>query len=117
MSKPTDVTQFISDLDGTVFMQKLSIALSEVAAGVVDNDKPGKVQITFDMTRLGDSYQVMVNHKILTVIPTRRGKRGEDDTTKTPMHVGEGGRVSLLQEDQLQMFTSTGEVTKIADKA
>lgn len=31
----TNVTEFISDLDGGVFEQKLSHALSQVAAGVI----------------------------------------------------------------------------------
>ena len=114
--KPTDATQFLSDLDGGVFVQKLSHALSEVAAGAVDNGKTGKVQITFEVSRLGDSYQVMVGHKILTVVPTNRGKRGEEDTTKTPMHVGKGGRISLLQEDQLQMFTGDGQIAKVSEE-
>ena len=36
----TDVGEFVTDLDGGMFDRKLSIALSQVAAAVVDQDQP-----------------------------------------------------------------------------
>ena len=35
--RDTDVNQFLEDLDGGVFIQKLARAISEVDGGVVDN--------------------------------------------------------------------------------
>lgn len=47
----TDVSEFISDLDGGILEQKLSIILSEVAAAVVDLNKSGQVSLNFNMKR------------------------------------------------------------------
>lgn len=106
----TNVTKFIEELDAGVFEEKLSRALSEVAAGVIDHNKPGKVTVTLDLKRIGDSYQVAVDHKLAFVRPTARGKVTEENSTKTPMHVGKQGRLSLFPEDQTQMFDMHGKV-------
>jgi len=45
----TKVEQFIADLDGGVFEEKLSAILSDVAASVIDHGKKGTVSITLDM--------------------------------------------------------------------
>lgn len=105
----TDIHAFIEDLDGGVFEEKLSRVLSEVAAGVIDHHAKGSVQLTFDMTRIGSSYQVAVKHKLSYTKPTSKGKASEEATTETPMHVGEGGRLSLFPEKQGQMFGKHGE--------
>lgn len=44
-SAATDITEFISDLDGGVFERALSVALSQAAAAVIDFGKKGKVDI------------------------------------------------------------------------
>ena len=48
-SAATDITEFISDLDGGVFERALSVALSQAA--VIDFGKKGKVEIKFDIER------------------------------------------------------------------
>jgi len=100
----TNVTEFITDLDGGIFEQKLSHAISQVAAGVIEHNKAGKISLTFDLKRIGDSHQVAVNHKLTFTQPTSKGKISEENTTKTPMHVGRGGVLSLFPEDQGQLF-------------
>ena len=50
-SAATDITEFISDLDGGVFERALSVALSQAAAAVIDFGKKGKVEIKFDIER------------------------------------------------------------------
>lgn len=109
LNTDTDVTQFIEDLDGGVLQQKLARALSEVAGGVVDHNTKGKVTLTMELDRIGNSYQVNVSHKLLFTVPTLRGKVTEENTTSTPMHVNTGGRMSIFPENQGQMFTRTGE--------
>jgi hypothetical protein len=106
----TDVREFLSDLDAGILEQKLSQALSDVAAAVIDHNKEGTVILTLKMKRMGNSYQVMVDHKLNYVKPTSKGKVGEENTTQTLMHVGKGGKLSIFPEDQTQMFTKTGEV-------
>lgn len=97
----TDPSQFVTDLDAGVFAEKLGTALSDVAAGVIDHGKPGRVSITFELKRIGDSYQVAIDHKLSYMKPTKRGKVMEENTTQTPMHVGRGGRLTLFPEDQV----------------
>lgn len=106
----TDTTNFINDLDGGVFEQKLGRVLSEVAAGVIDHTKKGQVNITLDIERIGNSHQVKVKHKLSYKKPTSKGDASENETTTTPMYVGDGGKLTLFPEGQTQMFTKKGDV-------
>lgn len=108
-SNVTDVKEILGDLDGGIFESKISTALSEVAMGVLNNSSKGKVVIEIDIEKMGNEKQVMLNHKIKFVKPTPRGKSSEEDTTQTPMFVGRAGKLSLLQEDQGQLFTKKGD--------
>lgn len=110
----TDVSQFISDLDAGIFEQKVSAILSEVATAVIDNSEyksgvTGKVAIELNMTRIGSSYQLQVDHTLKYTMPTQHGKKSEENKKSTPMHVGKGGRMTFFPEDQTQLFTRTGE--------
>ena len=109
---PTDVTRFIQELDAGVFEEKVSRALAEVSASVIDNNKTGSVTLKFDLQRIGSSYQVAVKHKLSYVKPTSKGKVSEENSTETPMHVGAKGYLSIFPENQTQLFTKTGGVDK-----
>ena len=99
-SKATNFEEVLADLDGGIFAQKIGHALSDVALGTVLTGKAGKVQITFDMKRIGDSSQIEVAHKINFTKPTEKGKTSEENTTHTPLHVGKGGKITLFPQDQ-----------------
>lgn len=109
MSKPTDITTLFNDLDAGVFVERLSAALRDTALGVVTTGKKGKVTITLDIERSGDSSQVLCKHQIKYARPTAKGKAMEEATTSTPLHVGTGGALSLFPETQTQMFAESGE--------
>jgi hypothetical protein len=103
MSEPnssTNITTLMGDLDGGVFEQKIGRALSDVAMGILSTGKKGFVTVRFDMEQISESNQVTVSHKLTFKKPTRRGGVNEEDTTKTPMHVGRGGKLSLMPENQ-----------------
>lgn len=104
----TNVEQFISDLDGGVFQEKLSRALSDVAASVMDFEKAGEVNLKFSIKRIGSS-QVNVSHKLSYKHPTKRGEKSENDITATPMHICKGGEMSFFPKDQGQLFTKQGD--------
>lgn len=108
----TNISEFFDDIDGGVFAEKLSRALSDVAAGVIDHNKPGELTIKLKMKRIGSSYQLGINHKLSYVKPTAKGKVTEENTTETPMHVGSGGKLSLFPENQGQLFGKKGELQK-----
>lgn len=108
----TNIPDFFGELDGGVFETKLGAALNEVALGVLNNGSKGKVQVTFDLSRLSNSMdekRVSIAHKLSFTKPTPRGKTSEEDTTETPMYVNRGGKLSVLQEDQGQLFTLAGD--------
>lgn len=93
----TDVGEFITDLDGGQFEHKLSIALSQVAAAVVDNDRAGEVKVTFTIKRIQGTHQVAIEHGLKFTKPTSSGKAGEEEKRVTVLHVGKFGALSLAQ--------------------
>lgn len=96
--KATDPTEFLNSLNAGVFAQQLGRALSDVAGGVVDFSKKGKVVVTFELSQIGESNQVKVNHKLDFAIPTKRGTKREDTALDTPMYVTANG-IELFQND------------------
>lgn len=109
----TVVPDFLGELDAGIFVNKIAAALNNTALGVLNNGGKGQVAITFDIDRLSNSVEekrVGIKHKLKFVTPTPRGKQSEEDTTETPMYVGKGGKLTILQEDQGQLFAITGEV-------
>ncbi|MDL2098840.1 hypothetical protein KC966_11750 [Proteus terrae] len=111
--RKTNVPDFLSELDAGVFENKVSVALNDVALGVLNNGGKGKVIIELDIERLSNSTEekrVEITHKLKFTAPTLRGKRTEDDATKTPMYVGKGGKLTIMQEDQGQLFSLQGQL-------
>ena len=105
-SHATDVQQFISDLDGGRFEKILGLALSDVAAGVVDFDKIGEVTVKFKLKHIANSAAVVVAHSIVQKRPTEYGERGESDNKSTPMYIGAGGKMTIypMGADTNDMF-------------
>lgn len=94
----TDVGEFITDLDGGQFEHMLSIALSEVAAAVVDRDKKGAVELKLSFERIAGTHQVRIGHAIKFAKPTTTGKVIESAEGATVLHVGRYGALSLAQQ-------------------
>lgn len=107
--RDTDVSEFMTDLDGGALASRLGRIISEVAGAVVDSNKKGSISLQLNISRIGNSYQVAVDHKLTYTRPTANGKCSEEHKTSTPMHVNTGGRLTLFPENQAQMFTKTGE--------
>lgn len=93
----TDVPEFITDLDGGQFDRSLSIALSQTAAAVVDNNATGEVKITMKIKPITGSHQVRVEHTLEFKRPTMDGKASEVVARSTVMHVGQFGKLTLAQ--------------------
>lgn len=110
--EPTDVGQLLDDLDAGAFQQKLGVVLSDVAAGVVEHHRVGKVQVTFTLKQLGTSNQVMIEHDLSYSAPTQNGERAEKNKTQTPVHVNCEGDLTLFPKNQNQLFDSSGKVTE-----
>lgn len=105
MPTPTNTAEFLEELNGGAFASQIGHALSDVAAGVVEFGRVGKLIITLDFAQIGESSQVKIKHKLDYKVPTKRGTRSENTTLDTPMHVGSGGKVTLFPEKHEQLFT------------
>lgn len=107
----TDVAEFLSDLDGGVFDRKMSIALSQVAAASVDNDKVGEVTVKFAFKKIPGTAQVHCEHTLKFSRPTMDGKAGEEEKRTTPLFVGKYGKLTLAPESQMEFLDrKTGEI-------
>lgn len=99
VSAATDVPQLIQDLEASLFERRLSVAISQVAASVIDRDKPGKIVIELNLAAIKGTHQVTCSHTIKYVRPTEAGKQSEEHTRETVLHVGKYGALSLAQPD------------------
>lgn len=106
----TDVSRLIGELDGGVFEEKLSNALSIVAASCLDHESKGRIVLTLDVKPISPS-QVFIGHKLAFTRPTKRGSSSEEDTTGTPVHVGPQGALSFFPPDQGTFLDKRGEHT------
>lgn len=103
--KPTDPGEFLANLNAGVFANQMGRALSDVAAGVVEHGKKGKVIVTFEIAQIGETHQVEVAHKLDFETPTKRGKKREDTALKTPMFVTEKGLQLFADNPTGALFT------------
>lgn len=110
-SAATDVGEFITDLDGGMFDRKLSIALSQVAAAAMDNDKVGDVSVNFKFKKIPGTAQVHCAHTLKFSKPTPDGKAGEEETRSTALHVGKFGALSLAPANQMAFLDRAGAPT------
>lgn len=106
----TDVSEFISDLDGGQFERLLSVALSQVAAAVVDREKKGEVVLKLKFDPIKGTHQINIEHELKFTKPTSSGKAFEQATRNTVLHVGRYGALSLAQPSLLEKQSKQGEI-------
>lgn len=111
-SAATDVPELVQELNAGQFERLLSIALSQCAAASVDNNKKAKVKVEFDIEPISGTHQVHLHHKVSYTKPTANGKSSEEDATKTTLHVGKYGKLSLVPENQIEMFQKAKKPAK-----
>lgn len=103
----TPGTRVIEEFDAGLFARKLTAVMQQAALSVIDygaTDKKGKVTIDMTITRVGDSRQISVAHRLAYSKPTLRGKAGEDETTSTVFYVHQNGKLSMSPEKQTELF-------------
>lgn len=110
-TRPSDLQEVFSDLDGGVFKEKIESILSIVSGAVIAHGKKGKIQINLDISQISNSHQVNIDHELKYTQPKERGQITETDKQSTPMSVNKGGKLTLFPEDQMQMFGRNGEPT------
>jgi hypothetical protein len=97
----TDVSEFVSDLDGGMFERMLSIALSQTAAAVIDREKVGELSIKFKLEKIAGTHQLRLAHTLKFTKPTMTGRSSEETEGATVLHVGKYGALSLAQPSLL----------------
>ncbi|HEJ2094589.1 TPA: hypothetical protein SL599_000072 [Pseudomonas aeruginosa] len=102
--KKTDVNDFFNSLNAGVFANQIGTALSDGGSGVVEFGKKGKVVITLELSQIGESNQVKINHKLDYKVPTKRGSRSEDTALDTPMYVTPNGLELFQTNPTDQLF-------------
>lgn len=95
----TDIGEFIYDLEAGQAAQQLSVALSQVAAAVVDREKKGRVSIAFEFEHIPGTHQVRIAHTVKYLRPTMTGQATEEASGATVLHVSRGGALSLAQPE------------------
>ena len=112
--KNPDFIETLNELDAGIITSKLSRVVADVALGVVEHGKKGKIVLTLDLDRIGETAQLTVAHKINYVKPTFRGKATEEETTATPMYVNKNGYLSIAPDTQLDLFKNINQQTEQA---
>jgi hypothetical protein len=113
----TDVAALLPDLNAGVFEQQINTALSDVAMNVCTWDKKGEVIVKFAMKRIGEGNQVALTHSIKSVRPNKRGRSIEEYSVDTPLHVGQGGSLTLYPNTQTSLEMGAGAATGRTDGA
>jgi hypothetical protein len=110
--KLTNIDDFMSELEAGIFKDRLALMLTDSALGAVVNNAVGKVKIEFNIKRLNEHGQVMIETKLQHVKPTKRGAIAEHLSSQTPMWVGRGGVVTIEQPKE----EITGQFTLVENK-
>ncbi len=107
----TDVATLMEALDGGALGQRLARAVAETARGVIHSEKKskGKVTLELEITQIGESQQVEINHTVTFKRPTPRGTASETHKTSTPMYVTAKGVLTLLPpQPNGELFAGAG---------
>ena len=97
-SNITNVDDFIQELNAGIFIEQLGLVLSAAALATIVNgsgNRKGKVSVDFTFQQIGGNDQVVVTTKLSSSMPTKRGKKSEENAADTPMFVGKGGVLTI----------------------
>lgn len=100
-------------MNANVTKQRIEAALKDVAIGVANTEKVGKVTVTFDIKpQKGTNGQVNIDAKVSFSKPTDKGKRSEEITDSTPMFISREGLSALPDQPGLG-FDNSANVTEL----
>lgn len=103
--KPTNVENFIAEIDGGLVNKLLAHILSDVADSCLSHQDKGKVSITFEMKPAKRLDQIEIAYKLGYQAPKANGgDRRENTPGETLMYVSKGGKLTTYPENQGDMF-------------
>lgn len=109
--KGTNILDLLPELNAGVFEGQINRALSDIALNVVTHGKKGELTIKLVLSQIGESNQVAVTHALKAITPKARGRVIEETAQDTPLHVGQGGKLTLFPNKQTQMELGAGAAT------
>lgn len=112
--KAFDFKDALEEMSGGTFNAALSRALQDTALATAEHGRKGKkgrLVITLDLERLGESNQVTMTHRLSASRPTLRGKATEEYATETVFYVSSKGHLSvtLPHPDMFKQMQENGE--------
>lgn len=108
--------QQLEQMNAGITKERLEAALKDVAIGVANTEKTGKVTLTFDIKpQKGTNGQVTIDAKVNFNKPTEKGKRSEEVTDSTPMFISREGLSALPDQPGLG-FDNDAKVTELKSK-
>ncbi len=93
----TNVQDFIGSLGAGTVEKKIGMLLSACAEGVVlhgGGKKVGEVNLKLKIQQVGENSQVTIVSVLSHSTPTPTGKKSEDDSTMSVMHVAKRGKMT-----------------------
>jgi hypothetical protein len=113
--RKTNIVDFFGECNAGILAEKIAVALSDAAMAQINHgggNKKAKLTIEFGFQQMGDNEQVIVSHKLSSSLPTKRGKKAEEDVTETAFFVGKGGQLTINQpvEEEGGQFGLTSEI-------
>lgn len=100
----TDVGELIKNMDSGFLQEKLGLALSEAALGIMHNGGKAKIGLELEISQIGDTSQIYIKHNLKVQKPTKRGHVIETDLTATPFFVNANGDVSIFPRKGVAQF-------------
>jgi len=106
----------LPQINADMTRQRMEAAIKEVAIGVANTEKAGKVTVTFDIKpQKNTDGQVNIDARVSFAKPTMKGKRSEETTDSTPMFVSRDG-VSAIKDQPSLNFDNDPKVTDLKAK-
>ena len=101
----TDFVEVLGEMNAGIFLEQLNRAISDVAANVVNYGKGGQVNLSFKISQIGNSNQVVIQHDMKFIVPMANGRITEELESQTPFHVGRNGKLGINVSDQADIYS------------
>lgn len=105
MTTPTNVENFIGEVNAGVLAKQIGHALSDVAESVLSHEDKGEITLKIKMAPSKNASQVELDYTLDYKAPkAKKGFRSERTPGNTLMYVGNGGKLSTFPESQGDFF-------------
>lgn len=101
---PTSFNEVFSEIDVGTLERVASKWLCDTAINVMDQERKGKLTVTFEMEHIKNTQQLNIKATVKSMMPTmEKGERTESVVRGVAMYVGRNGKLSVIPESQLEL--------------